>query len=119
VENGLLTDEDIDSSLEEVLGANLKSGLDYSQFKKVMDILEDVMSEREGDDDDEDDDDEGGDDDEDDDDDPEPPLPVSGKGKKEVSKANGKDKATQKPVQSFTPGQGFGRPPAPPPTKGF
>ena len=77
-----------------------------------MEILEDIMSEREGDDDE----DEGGDDDEDD---PEPPLPVSGKGKKEVSKANSKDKATQKPVQSFTPGQGFGRPPAPPPTKGF
>eukprot|EP01036_Dinobryon_divergens_P029673 gene29673-38802_t len=80
VENGLLTDEDIDSTLEEVLGANLKSGMDYSQFKKVMDILEDIM------------------------------------GKSESPKSNSKDKAS--PVQTFSPGQGFGRPPTPPPTKG-
>lgn len=119
VENGLLTDEDIDSTLEEVLGTTLKSGMDYSQFRKVMDILEDIMAGREEeDDDDEDDDDEeeGGNDDDDDNDDDIDPLPVRGKGKSETAKSNSKDKAS--PVQSFSPGQGFGRPPAPPPTKG-
>ena len=114
----MLTDEDIDSTLEEVLGANLKSGLDYSQFKKVMDILEDIMVGREEDIDDEEED--GDDDDDDDDDDPEP-LPVRGKGKTDAPKSSSKDKASKKvdtPVQTFSPGQGFGRPPAPPPTKG-
>ena len=116
---GLLTNEEVDDTLEEVLGSNLKAGLDYPQFRKVMDILEDIMSSKDTEDDDFDGDDDDSDDDNDDDDDDDEPPVIAPKGGKGSEKSAGKkDVKKPSPLQSFSPGQGFGRP-AEPPSKGF
>ena len=112
VSNGLLTTAEVDSALQEVLGPNIKAGLDFEQFQKVMDLLEEVMAAKEDfdSDDDEEDDDSGG----------------GGKvaATKEappavpsVTKKAAVVKSTSAPA-TFVTGQGFGRAVEAPPKKG-